>query len=200
MTENNIEGQGVKRRSVVKAAAWAAPVVAVAAAAPMAAASAEQATISVGTGTSIDGNFGTGAVSGTLGGHIQINNIVGSAWETGVLSSESDVRDANGLTATWSNGSLAGQPVTAGSFVNTIGGIAWAVSVTTSATRFVILSTAPSQTAQATFPVPAVSFSGTALGTAPNFDTVQARQRIRVANVNGGNWSTRTIQEWPSGD
>lgn len=73
---------GLTRRQLGIAAAWAAPVIAVAATAPLAAASVEDngTFLSILTTSGLSGNAASGSpISGTAGGELQITN-VGGAW------------------------------------------------------------------------------------------------------------------------
>ncbi len=100
-----LEPQGVPRRTVMKAAAWAVPVVAVAATAPLAAASVTnpQTQLGVASGsnlTLIGANEAGSTVTGTFGGSATVTN-VGPGW------------DIDDMTVEYSlEGPIAGAPLT----------------------------------------------------------------------------------------
>lgn len=189
MTENNIEGQGVKRRSVVKAAAWAAPVVAVAAAAPMAAASAEQAFVqSFGSGTASPTNVATG---GSLGvgfsnSGMQIRGITGAPWSAGVFTAELSIVENFTPTAV----SINGNPVTStgGSFTSATGQV-WTVTAIDLANNVLVLKTTDPITVDVAngpsqqFTIPTIDFTGTYTGSVKNSGRVILD--VSAASVSG---------------
>lgn len=76
----------VSRRAVIKTAAWAAPVIAVAVAAPLASASPSTATITALVGGNLVANPSGGTFSGRYqSAGMQISNVTGS-WATGTLA------------------------------------------------------------------------------------------------------------------
>mgnify|MGYP001221970158 CR=1 FL=1 len=92
---------GPTRRTILKAAAWSAPVVAIATAAPLASASPTSSDINVTVGSNISGT-GTpdGTASGNLAGALNITSIGGSpSWETGALTAVYSLDASNG--AAW---------------------------------------------------------------------------------------------------
>lgn len=174
------------RRAVVKAAAWAAPVVAVAVAAPFAAASAGQANIAAGVGGNIIANGSAGTASGALSGSIIITNVVGT-WATGTITA------SYALTGVWATGSITKADGTAFVQNETIvyGGVTWTVVFVDSDSSGVweIHFTAPSQSVSAntTLSLPPAIYSGTFTpGTPSNRNPVSGTVRVAAANVNSG--------------
>lgn len=194
---------GTSRRTVLKAAAWAAPVVAVAAAAPLAVASPSSATVYSGSSSGVSGNFANGDVAGNATGWVGVNNVVGT-WQTGELTSEIRLSGpfTSTATATFTNGSLTGTALAAGTYVNTIDGVPWAVVVTTRPDGgWLVTGTAPSQTVASQFFVPSFEFSGnTDLAEISDGSTVEIRVRVKMEAVTGSNWAGSTTAEWPSED
>ncbi|MBQ9918093.1 MAG: hypothetical protein IJO71_12970 [Microbacterium sp.] len=85
MTTENIPsaGTGLSRRAVIKTAAWATPVIAVAVAAPLASASPGTARTNAFVGSNISANQSAGTASGSLtGSGGSITNVSGS-WDSG---------------------------------------------------------------------------------------------------------------------
>lgn len=87
-TESTQTGRGgsISRRAVIKTAAWATPVVAVAVAAPLASASPGTARTNAFVGSNISANQGAGTASGSLtGSGGSITNVSGT-WESGTFT------------------------------------------------------------------------------------------------------------------
>lgn len=181
--EREVEPKGLSRRTVVTAAAWSAPVIALASAAPMAAASPESATLSALAGGVITANNAAGTANGSLEGGLLIGNVLGGPWETGTIQV-----DYVG-TGPWSTFGIT-KPGGA-SFIDgeTIvhGGVTWTVSLPNART---VRLTAPSETVSSntTISAPPANFSGTFTSGVPDeFNPIGGTVRVSAANINGGN-------------
>lgn len=125
--QENLEPQGTSRRTVMKGAAWAAPVVAVAAAVPMAAASPEppEATFAF-VGTTTSPKAGT-----NLNFRANGQSLVDGDYEDGAVLTQGELFTftfANGATAT-GYGNLVGLEYVSGSIES--GTIVFAVTADT---------------------------------------------------------------------
>lgn len=184
---------GVSRRKLIKAAAWSAPVIAVAAATPLAAASPGQANTAAFVGSNISAQQSAGTASGTYansGG--TVSNVTGS-WSTGTL------RGTYELTGPWTSASLTKPDGTAFIQGETIirDGIAWTVtfaSVSNDDGEWVVqFQTDPiTVTSNTTVLLPAAIYSGTfvAGSTGPGRPTfsnpIAASVSFAAAAVNSG--------------
>lgn len=173
----------LSRRTVVKAGAWAVPVVAAAVAVPMAAASAKQAVLSAEAGGGIIANDAAGTATGTLNGGVRVSNVVGSAWETGAL------RGQYQRLGSWSTFAITkpdGTPFVANETI-VVGSVVWTV-VTANANSVVFTALSQPISADTVYPLPAAIFNGTFTpNTLDEFTKVQATVSVRSANINGGN-------------
>ena len=150
---------GPTRRTILKAAAWSAPVVAIATAAPLASASPTSSDINVTVGSNISGT-GTpdGTASGNLAGALNITSIGGSpSWETGALTAVYSLDASNG--AAWGGDAAI---VDGSSAQFTAGGVYGIWTVTFAEAMYVAFE-APSQTVTSTptsITLPAATYSG----------------------------------------
>ncbi|MFT4232863.1 MAG: hypothetical protein QM606_08840 [Leucobacter sp.] len=178
-----------QRRTIMKAAAWAAPVVAVAATAPLAAASVpDSSDITVSVGGSITADPGDnptdpGTASGTLNGSINVVHTRAEPWETGALTG------GYSLTGPWTAGSSITKPDGSAFVVGETYGI-WTVSavIVDTVTGDVrgVRFTAPSQTvtSSVSFALPSAIYSGTFSTGTPNiFNPLGAS--VSVTSTNG---------------
>ncbi|MDU0344747.1 hypothetical protein RWH44_03415 [Microbacterium sp. KSW2-29] len=126
-TENSETATGsVSRRAVIKTAAWAAPVIAVAVAAPLASASPASANIQALVGGNIVANYSNSTFSGQFqNAGIQLSNVIGS-YSTGNLKATYRVTGTN-ITGqiTKEDGSLftVGETITSGGTVWTVAAV-----------------------------------------------------------------------------
>lgn len=179
----------------MKAAAWAAPVVAVAASAPLAAASPGQARwtseagvagSSTGTVTPVnDPEFGwynqvsAGTISGTVSGAVNITNVVGT-WSTGVITANYSFQNTNPGGSWTYNGS----PVVSGP----VGSTGWTATVyAVPGTARTVVLTRPSVTlTSANSPyeieIPTFGFS-TTHGAVTQFNPATAQVSVSAANI-----------------
>lgn len=188
-TENSETATGpVSRRAVIKTAAWAAPVIAVAVAAPLASASAGTARVEALVG----GNLVADAGAGTFYGAYQnsgmfISNVTGS-WETGTL----------GLTYTLTGPVNTGVITKEGGALFTLGenisagGTVWTVvflDEDTDGNVFAVQFTGQSVRVTSNTSVlgPIAEYSGTFTPGVPNSrQRVGATVSVSAANVAGG--------------
>jgi hypothetical protein len=185
--QENLEPQGASRRTIMKGAAWAAPVVAVAVGAPLAAASPGQARIFAQAGGNISANNTAGTANGSLGGGLVLNNVVGGPWQTGLLTVE---YEGTGPWSTFQITKPGGAAFVQGETI-VAGGLTWTVTLVTSDVdgTWAVRMTAPSQSVSIgrTFEAPQAEFSGTFTpGAATTRNPVAGTVRVSAANVNGG--------------
>jgi len=179
----------VSRRTVIKTAAWAAPVVAVAVAAPLAAASASTATISALVGGNLVANPSAGTFSGEFqSAGMQIGNVTGQ-WATGTLGA------AYTLTGPINTGVIT-KPDGSNFTLNetlTEGGTVWTVSSIDSDSdgnvfRVEFIGQSVNVASNTTVLAPQAIYSGSFTPGVPNNrNRVGATVSVSAANVAGGN-------------
>ncbi|WZH37539.1 MAG: hypothetical protein PIR02_02485 [Microbacterium enclense] len=183
----------VSRRAVIKSAAWAAPVVAVAVAAPLASASAGQARTNAFVGSNISANRDAGTASGTFAGSGgTITNVVGS-WDTGKFTGVLRLRGP------WTSATLTkadGSAFTLGEII-TYQGTVWTVTdlnISNDDEEWFVQFESPSRTVTQDTSVllPEAIYSGTFVpgATGPGRPTrsnpISASVAFGAENVNGG--------------
>ena len=188
MSEEQIESapRGIERRKVLKAAAWSAPVVALAVSAPAAVASASQALItSTGTATATPTNpvaGETATVTWTNTG-LLITNISGSPWSTGALTAELTV--VRNFTITQVR--IAGSVVTAtgGSYTSADGTVWTVISLGDALTLVASAVTIdPTNGSSQSVMLPVIELTGTYTGTTAN--SGQVTLSAYANDVSGG--------------
>lgn len=193
-TENTPSaGAGLSRRAVIKTAAWATPVIAVAVAAPLASASPGTARTNAFVGSTITANRDAGTASGTFtGSGGSITNVSGS-WASGTFTGVFRLRGP------WTSATLTkpdGSPFTLGEIIS-YAGTAWTVTdlnVSDDDGEWFVQFEAPSITVSSdtTVLLPEAIYSGTfvAGATTPGRPTksnpIQAAVAFGAANINGG--------------
>lgn len=204
MLDQSVEAKtaGISRRTIVKGAAWSVPVVAAMSMAPMAAASGPaDATVASANTSQLTGSTSDGTFSGALAGSLLLLNVSGN-WETGELGADARVYPGGGKTisfdnALWTNGTLAGSPISVGTFLNTINGIPWTIVVSAVAGGgYRLISTAPSQKAVASYDIPGFSFAGSVSPLPVVDNSLNTSVRVKAANVSAGSYTVATTQAW----
>lgn len=191
-TENHETAAGsVSRRAVIKTAAWAAPVIAVAVAAPLASASPGTARIAALVGGNISADFSSETFVGEFqNAGIQLSNVIGS-YSTGAL------RTSYRITGPNITGQITKEDGTSLFALNetiTSGGTVWAVVLVAANGRRVDFSGQPvtvsgtsGSPAQASIFAPRAKYTGTFDPAEVSEDTpLSATVTVSAAAVNGG--------------